>query len=825
MRPGPSLLRTAAALLLAASALGAAPTPAASVEAGAGPSARELTVPVREAPGSTAVIRLDAEVYTPESTPAPAVLLAHGFGQDRTAVAGEARRLQGEGYVVLAYSARGFGRSEGRIGLDSLDGEVPDARAMIDVLDADPAVLHRGGDPVVAVVGGSYGGALALMAGATDPRVDTVVAAITWNDLASALAPRSTGAPAGAALRDFKVGWGSRLFAAGIAGSDAPCGRFTTAFCDLYRRLVTGGTPTPADLALLARSSPSTVLDRMRAPTLLVQGEQDRLFGLDQADANARQLRAAGAPVQVRWFDGGHDGGSPAGGGGSTGLDGVLDGWLAAHLRRDEPVPSRFVLDVPASATSFREQRTGARYTGLTGGGTQVALTGGPATVVNPPGGVPAAVTGIPGIASGALPGRLTGLLGGTAGGSATFTSAALTAPALLAGAPTIDVRVEPAGGTTPQDAVLYAQLSVRTGDAERALPGGVAPIRFVLPAGGATVRVALPATAWSLAPGDRIALTLRTSDSQWLGQTAPAAYRVAVASPLVLPSVAVVATSRSAGLPAAGVVIGIVVALLVALLLLGVAAVRRRRRTAAAEDGPPLEVRGLTKRFRSGFLAVDDASFTVERGQVLGLLGENGAGKTTTLRMATGLIGPGAGEVRLFGQPVAPGAPALARLGCFIEGPGFLVQLTGRRNLQLYWAATGRPEAEAHLDEVLRVADLGAAIDAPVRGYSQGMRQRLAIAQAMLGLPELLVLDEPTNGLDPPQITALRAVLREYAASGRTVVVSSHLLAEVERTCSHVVVMSHGRVVAAGGVDEVAGERGLEAAFLDLIGATEPVA
>jgi ABC-2 type transport system ATP-binding protein len=224
-------------------------------------------------------------------------------------------------------------------------------------------------------------------------------------------------------------------------------------------------------------------------------------------------------------------------------------------------------------------------------------------------------------------------------------------------------------------------------------------------------------------------------------------------------------------------------------------------------EEGPPLEISGLVKRFRGGFLAVDDVGFTVERGQVLGLLGENGAGKTTTLRMVAGLLRPDSGTVRAFGAPLGPGSPVLDRIGCFIEGPGFLAHLSGRRNLELYWAATGRPKRDAHLAEAMAVADLGGAIDKRVGGYSQGMRQRLAIAQAMLGLPDLLILDEPTNGLDPPQITALRGVLRRYADAGRTVVVSSHLLGEVERTCSHVVVMSHGKVVAAGPVASIAGE------------------
>jgi ABC-2 type transport system ATP-binding protein len=208
--------------------------------------------------------------------------------------------------------------------------------------------------------------------------------------------------------------------------------------------------------------------------------------------------------------------------------------------------------------------------------------------------------------------------------------------------------------------------------------------------------------------------------------------------------------------------------------------------------------------------VAVRDVGFRVERGQVLGLLGPNGAGKTTTLRMLMGLVRPTAGELRVFGVRVVPGSPVLGRLGSFVEGPGFLPHLSGRANLELYWAATGRPLAESGMDEALEIAGLGTGLDRTVKTYSQGMRQRLAIAQAMLGLPDLLVLDEPTNGLDPPQIHAMREVLRRYAAESpvggrrRTVLVSSHLLAEVEQTCSHVVVMHRGEVVATGEVAEL---------------------
>jgi ABC-2 type transport system ATP-binding protein len=173
-------------------------------------------------------------------------------------------------------------------------------------------------------------------------------------------------------------------------------------------------------------------------------------------------------------------------------------------------------------------------------------------------------------------------------------------------------------------------------------------------------------------------------------------------------------------------------------------------------------------------------------------------------LRMLMGLIQPTTGELRAFGHRVAAGSPVLSRIGSFVEGPGFLPHLSGAANLRLYWAATGRPAGDAGIEEALEIAGLGHAVHRRVATYSQGMRQRLAIAQAMLGKPDLLVLDEPTNGLDPPQIHAMRKVLRDYAAGGRTVLVSSHLLAEVEQTCSHVVVMHRGRLVAAGTVAEI---------------------
>ncbi|MBO0840059.1 MAG: ATP-binding cassette domain-containing protein, partial [Sciscionella sp.] len=149
-------------------------------------------------------------------------------------------------------------------------------------------------------------------------------------------------------------------------------------------------------------------------------------------------------------------------------------------------------------------------------------------------------------------------------------------------------------------------------------------------------------------------------------------------------------------------------------------------------------------------------------------------------------------------------GAPVLSRIGTFVERSGFLPHLSGASNLRLYWQATSRPAEESKMAQALEIAGLGDAIDRKVGSYSQGMRQRLAVAQAMLGMPDLLVLDEPTNGLDPPQIRDMRDVLRRYVDGGRTVLISSHLLAEVEQTCSHVVVMHKGKLIAAGEVGQI---------------------
>jgi len=218
----------------------------------------------------------------------------------------------------------------------------------------------------------------------------------------------------------------------------------------------------------------------------------------------------------------------------------------------------------------------------------------------------------------------------------------------------------------------------------------------------------------------------------------------------------------------------------------------------------PVLEATGLTKQFRRGVLAVDRVDLSVAEGEVCGLLGPNGAGKTTLLRMVLGLVRPTAGAAVVLGTPVRPGYDALRHVGTLVEEPAFVPYLSGRRNLRLWWEAAGARWEDAHVDEALEVAGLGTAVDRRVRTYSHGMRQRLGLARALLGRPRLLVLDEPTNGLDPGEMREIRNLVVRLREQGVTVLLSSHLLAEVEQVCGHVVVLDHGQVVADSPVADV---------------------
>src|SRR5215831_282955 len=227
------------------------------------------------------------------------------------------------------------------------------------------------------------------------------------------------------------------------------------------------------------------------------------------------------------------------------------------------------------------------------------------------------------------------------------------------------------------------------------------------------------------------------------------------------------------------------------------------------------ITVSGLTKRF-GRVTAVDGLTFTAAPGAVTGFLGPNGAGKTTTLRMLAGLVIPDAGTATIGGHRYAA-LPAPGReAGVVLEAAGFHPARTGRDHLRVYCTASGYPLRRA--DEVLELTGLAAAGRRKVRGYSLGMRQRLALAAALLGDPVALILDEPANGLDPEGIAWLRGLLRDFARSGRTVLYSSHVLPEVEQLADHVVIVSNGRLVHHGPLAELTGgQGGLEEIFLAL--------
>ncbi|MEV5936257.1 alpha/beta fold hydrolase [Streptomyces sp. NPDC052079] len=745
-------------------------------------------------------VRIDTSYFTAgPGGRRPAVLLGHGFGRSKEDVREQAEDLARDGYAVLTWSARGFGKSTGKIGLNDPEGEVADVSRLIDWLADRPEVrLDKDGDPRVGMAGGSYGGAIALLGAGYDDRVDAIAPAITYFDFADALFPDGV----------FK-----KLWAGLFVNSGGGCDRFQTELCAMYERVAESGVPDAEARALLEARSPSAVADRIDVPTLLVQGQSDSLFPLGQADAAAQAIRANGAPVDVDWIAGGHDGGDME----TDRVEERVRTWFDRYLKGDESADTgpafRVTRTGGVDSTDGRAVLNGASadtYPGLSDGGRSIPLTGRQEQRFdNPAGANPPALSTLPGLGGTGGLAQLSSLGVGISldfpGQYARFESAPVRSDLRITGSPAVTVHVK----STGEDAVLFGKVyDVGPDGRQQVLPSQlVAPFRVEGAGSGKDVTLTLPAVDHEVPKGHRLRLVLASTDLGYASPAAPATYTVSLKSGLTVPTAPGVSTAAAplpawvVWLPAAGALIAL------ALLLTG-----RRRTTAPAPDPElaevPLQITDLSKRYARSAdrYAVQNLSFRVEKGQVLGLLGPNGAGKTTTLRMLMGLIRPDGGEIRVFGHAIRPGAPVLSRVGAFVEGAGFLPHLSGRENLELYWRATGRPPEDAHLDEALRIAGLGDALARAVRTYSQGMRQRLAIAQAMLGLPDLLILDEPTNGLDPPQIREMREVMIRYAAGGRTVIVSSHLLSEVEQSCTHLVVMDRGRLVQAGPVHEIVG-------------------
>src|SRR5690606_26901965 len=599
-------------------------------------------------------VHLETTLYLPDGAsaadPVPAVLLAHGYGGTRDTVAAAAAELARRGYAVLTWTARGFGASGGRIHLNHPDYEVRDARLLLDRLAVRPEIrTDRPGDPHVGVVGGSYGGALALLLAAYDHRVDAVVSMTAWHDLADAFLPESSG---GAAVDGvFQRAWAALFFGAatagpgalaGPAGGDAAapgpapldrspveespvervpadrsaerapaertpaaaCGRFAADLCEAYRRVAETGRGDPATVARLRESSPAGVLDRVRAPTLLIQGTADSLFPLSHADANAAGIAATGTPVRVAWFTGGHDGG-PGPASERERLRRLTAGWLDHYVAGTAGRPSQeFTWSrISGFSTAGRGVTTtgyaAEAYPGL-GGERRLAVevAGAPQVVVHPPGGQPAALSSLPSATG--LASFVNGVVTDVPGQHARFEAAPLAAPVEVVGAPTVRLRVASPTG----EAVLFVKLYDVDPDGVATLPAGlVAPVRLSgLPADlsrAAPVTVRLPAVTRRIEAGHTVRLVVATSDQAYATGTALAVHRVAADGPVVLPAVA--------GTPLAGpeVVWRRVLAGVVAVIAVGVAGavgVARLRRghadRPAPADAPPLVVRGLRKEY-----------------------------------------------------------------------------------------------------------------------------------------------------------------------------------------------------------------------------------
>ena len=419
-----------AALLAGAIALAAAARQPAPV------TLRTVPVPVVDGPQDNQHVTLDATFFTPGgSGRVPAILLAPGFGETKYAVYPQAEYLARAGFAVLAWSPRGTGASGGQIALNSPDYEIKDTGQLVSWLARQPRVLlDHPGDPRVGIAGASYGGGLALLAAAYDHRIDAVVAQSAWNNLATALFPNAVGG--GPATGVFKRQWAGLLFTQGSVGFGTPlpgqggtgggatgtgpagsaaagalanhvlCGRFLPSICAMYQQIAQTGQATPGVVSLLLRSSPASVASRMDSPALLIQGEHDSLFGLDQANANYQAIRRNGAPADMVWFDGGHDGGDQE----NNRVNSLMAAWFQRWL-----APGHAPASAPTGQPGFAVTRvlgfdpntdgvtlgvaTAASYPGLDG--TQralVRLAGPPQAIAHPAGGSPPSMSVFPGL-------------------------------------------------------------------------------------------------------------------------------------------------------------------------------------------------------------------------------------------------------------------------------------------------------------------------------------------------------------------------------------------------------------------------------------------
>ncbi|CAM5336222.1 ABC transporter ATP-binding protein [Streptomyces abikoensis] len=590
--------RRLAATAAAAVVLAGGGTWAAASSAGGDPPVhredRFMTLP--EAPGAGGSVRIDTSFFTAGGPGRrPAVLLAHGFGGSKDDLRGQAEKLARSGYAVLTWSARGFGRSTGRIGLNDPDREVADVSRLLDWLAARPEVeLDGDKDPRVGIAGGSYGGAVALLAAGHDKRVDAIAPQVTYWNLADALFPGGV----------FKKLWAGIFFTSGSAapgpvtgggkagaappGSQASasaalgCGRFERRLCDMYERVAVAGKPDAEARELLERRSPSAVAGRIKVPALLFQGQTDSLFPLDHADAAAAAIGRNGAPVAVDWIAGGHDSGI----GETDRTVARTRAWFDRYLKGDESTGTGPAFRVSRTGgidtTDGKAQLRGASgdsYPGLRHDPRTVGLSGPRQTFANPPGSAPPAISAVPGVGGAAsqLSGLGVGLSLDFPGQHARFDSARLDEGIQVTGAPTVKVNVRT--DAEQGDAVLFAKVYDVGPNGQQVLPEQlVAPVRVTDAKDGRTVELRLPAIDHTFESGHRMRLVLAATDLGYASPAAPATYSVSLEGGLSVPTAPEVRTASAAlpwwtwGLPLGGAVVA------AALLLTG-----RRRVTAPA--------------------------------------------------------------------------------------------------------------------------------------------------------------------------------------------------------------------------------------------------
>src|SRR5215467_3728436 len=461
---------------------------------------RNLRIPVVDGPRNNQRVVLDATFFTPAGQGrVPAILLAPGFGETKDAVQPQAEYLARAGFAVLTWSPRGTGASTGQIALNSPDYEIKDTEQLVTWLARQPRVLvDHPGDPRVGIAGASYGGGLALLASAYDHRIDAVVAQSAWNNLATALFPNAVGG--GPATGVFKRQWAGLLFTQGSVGFGTPlpgkggpagggpagsgpaggspaggsppgtrpagalashvlCGRFLPSICAMYQQIAQTGQATPGAVSTLLRSSPASVAGRMDAPALLIQGEHDSLFDLGQANANYQAIRRNGAPADMVWFAGGHDGGDQE----TSRVNSLMAAWFGRWL-----APGHAPASAPTGQPGFAVTRvlgfdpstdgatlgiaTAASYPGLDGTQrTLVRLAGPPQAIAHPAGGSPPSMSVFPGLGAfgAASAGASAGPTFDMPGQSAAFTSAPLASSLQVTGSPTVRIRVSGPGEVT----------------------------------------------------------------------------------------------------------------------------------------------------------------------------------------------------------------------------------------------------------------------------------------------------------------------------------------------------------------------------------------